>query len=345
MSEMVSTTRRDSTGSRPAAPSSITPLPPAGRVLAPVLLAVTVSLLAAACTSTGAISNAAKYLSHIRHAGAATIAGSTAGVALQVSIGGSGTLPIDQGEIDLAHGLTSIAAVAKPPGSSTPATIRGVDTPTVIYQELLSNYAPKGLKQPLPALLGGKTWEQLTSTLGSSGIQGNAQYFNSEIYNPFWLLSTLGGASAPVKDLGSSTVGTVSATHYSFRVNLQAAAASSQAVKAGLGPIMSDEAAFLGVATFPAQVWLDNQGRVVQLFVTLTFPSSKYETAVKTRPAATVELILSGYGSPISPISVPPASSVATAQQVNQVEAAAQSATPPSTTSSSSPSPGTGSGG
>jgi hypothetical protein len=245
-----------------------------------------------------------------------TMKASTASIVEQVTISGSSsTLPIGAGSVDIAHGLMSYTSSASPSSSSSVTTATTVGTPSTVYTSIPAGYVPPKQTKPLISLLGGKQWEEYTAITGAGGIQGDATFFDAEIYNPLWLIACLAGASGPVKYLGNATVGSVSTRHYNFKVDFAKAASNSTNIKRGLGSIFADEALFLGVASVPAQIWVDQQGRVVQFELTVTFPSSKPESTSGRRASATVTLDLSGFGTPVS-VTLPASSTVADQQEV-----------------------------
>ncbi len=285
-----------------------------------VLLAVAV--VATACAggagsgSRHTVGGNSAGLAALRSAFHTTMKAGTASIVEQVAVSGSSsTLPIGAGSVDIAHGLMSYTSSSSPSSSSSATVATIVGTPSTVYTSIPAGYIPPKQTKSLISLLGGKQWEEYTATIGAGGIQGDATFFDDEIYNPLWLVACLAGASGPVKYLGSTTVGSISTRHYNFKVDFAKAASNSINIKRGLGSIFADEALFLGVASVPAQIWVDQQGRVVQFELTVTFPSSKPESTSSGRPSATVILDLSGFGTPVS-VTLPASSTVADQQEV-----------------------------
>lgn len=268
----------------------------------------------------------------------ATLGQSTALVSESVKIP-QGTQPVGSGSVDFARQIAGISNTVTTSSSAPPETVRLVETPVTLYVSIPPTYVPPHQAKPLATLLGGKQWMSYTASSPATGAGVNQAFLDNEAYNPLWLVGALAGASGRVSDQGAATVGGVATTRYSLDISLESAAKRDLF---GLRAIFAEDAAFFGVSKVPAQVWIDHKGRVVQLSLQVTFPSSKAEAAASgkapaSRPSATVMLTLSGFGSPVS-VTVPPLSNVATQQQVAVATSGAKTGTPaaPSSPSSSS---------
>jgi hypothetical protein len=146
----------------------------------------------------------------------------------------------------------------------------------------------------LSAQAGGKPWMRMTGgrSDGSMGMQSP---------DPSQLLETLRGVSDSVEKLGRTSVRGVKTTHYRALLDMQKAMAQAPARERKQAKSMLQ---LFGLAKVPADLYLDNAGRVRRMEL-------KYEYELfEQKLAAEVEVDLFDFGVRV-PFARPPASQVA----------------------------------
>ncbi len=146
---------------------------------------------------------------------------------------------------------------------------------------------------PMPPLAAGKSWVEVDLSLlaGSHGVDLEKLAAGASGETPTQILDLLRGAGAAVRDLGSASVGGVSATHYRVLVD-----AAELAQVAGV-PFGS--AARHAREKVPVDVWIGTDGLVHRLALVLKHGASR----------AAFNATLSDYGASVS-VSAPPSSDV-----------------------------------
>lgn len=165
------------------------------------------------------------------------------------------------------------SAPTGPTTASNPAGLRVVVTSTSLY---------------LSTGVGGK-WEELQSSGASaSGTTGATDQVMFELYDPQMWLGLLAGAASPTTVIGGTSVGSTPATEYQTTIP-----APFQAP--GAGQLM-----------LTADVWIDAQGRLVQLSVP---PDPSTSAAVGAAIPSGIVDSFSQFGLPVS-VTLPPGNAV-----------------------------------
>ena len=220
-------------------------------------------------------------------AAAATEAARTAQVSVSLTVGPE---VIDvQGAVDLVAGAADFTA-------DLPMSLGSVEVRTV------GSVAYVHLPANLQGLAGGKPWiaADVPTVDGLAGAQlglpGLGQGFDVRT-----LLDWLRGVSGTVTQVGTDTIHGAAATHYRAEVDLsKAAAAAPPAVRDGLA-----QAAQAVGGPIPVDVWVDGQGRLVQL------TTSADPTGVPGAGPVALTVDLWGFGQPVD-VAAPPADQVST---------------------------------
>jgi hypothetical protein len=120
-------------------------------------------------------------------------------------------------------------------------------------------------------LSGGKPWIALNvATL--SGQNGNLQPLIADApTDPSTVLGFLRGAGDQVNTVGPDTVDGTPTTHYTILINLDKAAAGQSTQTQNAVHALEQQ---LGTHTVPAQVWLDNEGRLRKIAMQETTTSN-----------------------------------------------------------------------
>jgi len=144
-------------------------------------------------------------------------------------------------------------------------------------------------------LSGGKPWIALNvATL--SGQNGNPQPLIADTpTDPSTVLGFLRGAGDQVNTIGPDTVDGTPTTHYTILINLDKAAAVQNAQTQNAVHVLEQQ---LGTHTVPAQVWLDNEGRLRKIAIQET-------TTSNTKISFDFTATLSDFGVPAD-ITAPP---------------------------------------
>jgi hypothetical protein len=157
------------------------------------------------------------------------------------------------------------------------------------------------VKLPPNVIPGSKPWvrldfsalsQQAGISLGSLGQLRSA--------DPSQALEFLKGAVGDMRKVGTETVRDAQTTHYAGTLDLKKASSN---VSADVKPAVDQAISSLGTSKLPADVWLDDQGRVRKLHL------QAGGTAQATAPAGTVELELYDFGTPAN-VQPPPADQV-----------------------------------
>jgi hypothetical protein len=173
---------------------------------------------------------------------------------------------------------------------------------TTIYEKL-----PPQLSAPV-----GKAWFKLDVATGLQKLTGVNSQFMSQSFSsdPTTTLDYLRGASNDIRKVGSETLRGVSTTHYhgTIDLNLAAAKATDPNRKAGLHQIEK----LIGITDYPADLWIDNAGRLRQMRYSLD--TSKFDIpaagGVTHTGTATYTIEIYDYGVSFRMPTLPPADQV-----------------------------------
>lgn len=328
---------------------------PVGRVRREWHVALSVAALGVAASACGGSSAGHRgaigplpVLGIVHQAVSVTRDAGSAQVALAVGVGGTSKAPspVGTGVADLKNGITTLSSSFSQQCSGAKVTIQSIQTVDALYTSIPAGYTLPGETQPISSYLPGKKWIEYSSPAGAGASTPNQAFLDNEVYNVSWLLASLQGIVGPVAKVGKASAAGIPATEYRVRIDLPVA---GRAAGSSLGRVFTEESAFLGsvndVRSLPAEVWIGSGGRVVELALQVVFPSGVAESAKpgSHHSPATVELYLRSFGTAVPNVSVPAASTVATAQQVAAAVPPSSSAKSGSCSSSSSP-PSTSSG-
>jgi len=136
----------------------------------------------------------------------------------------------------------------------------------------------------------------LSELQSKTGIDVEQLFAQAQQSSPTQGLQYLQGLSGDVERIGDDTVRDAHAVHYRASIDY-----ASLAGKLG-GSSAAAKQRLIGLGTQPADVWLDDQGRVVKLHVTIDAGSAG------SSPAGNVEVTteMSGFGEPVD-VQAPPA--------------------------------------
>lgn len=220
-------------------------------------LAVVVLLALAACGSESA--NAAEV---VRAAPEKTAAAGSAKVAmrLDVSTGGlEGTLT-GEGVVDLKNGRGAVTLdLGSLGGGLVSGTVETVLDRDGIFVKLPARLAPAS-----------KPWIKLDlSTLATQAGVNLGSLGQLQSADPSQALQFLEGAVNDMKKVGSEKVRGADTTHYRGTLDLQKAAAGA--------PAVSSAVSALGSSTVPTDVWIDGEGRMRKMIVTVSSGKAEFE--------------------------------------------------------------------
>jgi len=180
--------------------------------------------------------------------------------------------------------------------NGAPARVESIIDGDTVYQKF-----PPELAARLP---GGKQWLKY-SLKDLQESQGGAAAGTSN--DPTQSLTFLRGISGEVTEVGKEDVRGDEATHYKATIDLQKAAAAAGPQKPAFDQLISQ---FAGT-TFPADIWIDDEGRVLKMVYTADIKPSGSTAAQK----ATTSLELFDFGAEVT-INPPPASEVTDASEL-----------------------------
>jgi hypothetical protein len=160
-------------------------------------------------------------------------------------------------------------------------------------------YYMRSPSQPLP---GGKAWLKMDlETLSKrSGVDVGALTDNTN-YDPTQALAYLKAAANDVREVGTEQVRGAETTRYKATIDVRKAVEHEPADK---GEAMEKLYEAIGTTSFPADVWIDAEGRMRKMRYVIDFKLGGTTTKVNT----TLELY--DFGTPLK-VKVPPASDTA----------------------------------
>lgn len=159
----------------------------------------------------------------------------------------------------------------------------------------------------LARLSHGKRWVSVDlAELSAHGDGSFQQFLTDSPTDPTSVLEFLRGAGGTVTRDGHDTVAGVPTTHYTVTLNLdQAAQGQSETTRRSLRELEHQ----LGSNTLPAQVWIDDQGRVRRTMVHENLKGTA-DSARQGSVTVDVTATLSDFGAPVT-ITPPPADQTA----------------------------------
>lgn len=159
----------------------------------------------------------------------------------------------------------------------------------------------------LARLSHGKRWVSVDlAELSAHGDGSFQQFLTDSPTDPTTVLGFLRGAGSTVTRDGHDTVAGVPTTHYTVTLNLdQAAQGQSETTQRSLHELEHQ----LGSNTLPAQVWIDDQGRVRRIMVHENLKGTA-DSAQHGNVTVDVTATLSDFGAPVT-ITPPPADQTA----------------------------------
>jgi hypothetical protein len=195
------------------------------------------------------------------------------------------------------HGLVDFASKAEQFGITVPSG------PKVHLRKAGSALYVKVPAQQRSKVPGHKSWLKIDVNKLTEKQYGAtlAQLHAGNQNSPTKILGYLRGASSGVHKAGSATIRGTKTTRYKVRVNLDKAAARKGPHARQATKKLEQQ---IGTHTLPMQLWLDHQGRVRQLKMSLPIPASSAASR-GAKAVATVDFY--DYGVPVH-ISAPPAS-------------------------------------
>jgi len=281
-------------------------------IAAPVAAAVAL-LACGGCAGSAPAAWRGSALSVVRRAADRTIAAGSARVAVTLAQNTAGTGVSGTGEVDFAAGLASLEVGRTGAAAARDEQFAVVVDGGVDYVDLSSGRGGPGLPGTSP----GRPW--LAGSPAQVAGAGKAQMA------PLDTLLVRPGAATAVAFLrgavdalayGGQEVEGINAFRYSVHIDLGLAAKSSPPDQR---PALDAAAAAIGPVQWPADVWVDEQGRVVRLELaedpelhTTTTRGNLFITD-DGNPLALTDLIFTGFGVPAK-ISVPAPDQVVEAQ-------------------------------
>ncbi len=161
------------------------------------------------------------------------------------------------------------------------------------------------LPAALTSLTGGATkpWAKVDASKILGGLGGSSMSGGTD---PTQALAYLSGVSDDVTKVGTESVRGVDTTHYKATLDLKKALDQLPPALQGndqYKKLLDQTISQLGSSTFPADVWIDGQGRLAKITYALTVPTGGQKVSVD------YSLELYDFGSPVD-VQAPPADQV-----------------------------------
>ena len=270
-----------------------------------VVLATVVALGASACaksatTTHGSNTTNLSPFQLVSQAASKTEAEKTAHMSMTMNINGGGQ-SVDvtgNGAVDIENQAAQLTFdMSGIPGANGTASFDMVLKDGVMYMKV-----PQSLAGQTP---GGKSWIKIDISafekqagLGVGGLSGGSM----AAFDPAQTLAYLKGVSQSVTHVGSDTVDGASTEQFHIVIDMKKALDQvSGSMKCDLSSIESS----LGDMTIPADVWIDDQGRLRRMTMDLTMnvPGSQQSVGM------TMQMDLTDFGTPVN-VTAPPADQV-----------------------------------
>lgn len=176
--------------------------------------------------------------------------------------------------------------------------VRGVLDGSTVYENIPA----------MASETGGKPWLKIDlETLGQrAGIQGLGSLIQSQNADPTSGLQYLRGLTGTPVTVGKEKVRGVVTTHYRGAVDVRKAA---DALPPEQQATMKQITEQFGIATFPVDAWVDNDGRIRRVHFSFDYSSAKGTATVPASAlpkSAEFTIELYNFGTPVS-VSIPPA--------------------------------------
>jgi hypothetical protein len=162
------------------------------------------------------------------------------------------------------------------------------------------------------SLSNGKPWISLdVGKLSQQGDGSLQQLMTDSPSDPSTVLGFLRGAGSQVNTIGPDTVDGAKTTHYQVILDLdKASQGQSQQTRQATQALEQE----LGTHSLPAQVWLDDQGRLRKFMVDETLNGTMPGNTSTTKPTGPIHFqstaVLSDFGTPVN-VTPPPAGQTA----------------------------------
>jgi hypothetical protein len=244
-------------------------------------------------TTAAGVSGSAADVQKVAAAYTKTISAGSAKLATTTQVGaGQQNVPLTAtGVISFANGSADLTETL--PGGQGSGETRFLDGK--LYTKL-----PSGLTSRLS---NGKPWISLdVAKLSQQGDGSLQQLITDSPADPSTVLGYLRGAGTQVNTVGPDTVDGAATTHYSVTLDLDKAAQGQNAQTQQATQALERE---LGTHTLPADVWIDQTGRLrkISLRETLT-GAGMPSTGVGAKPTGPVSFqftaVLSDFGVPVT---------------------------------------------
>lgn len=200
-------------------------------------------------------------------AGSARIASTTAiGLGdLRAPLNANGTISFTSGAVDMTEPV--------PGGQGAMAETRFVGD--VLYARL-----PQGMAAQLAK---GKPWISIQLGGANQGSGPLQQLFNDSPTDPSTVLGFLRGAGADVSNMGPATIDGSPTTHYQLTLDLDVASAGADpAGRQGIAVLEHE----LGTNKLPAQVWIDQTGRLRRISIQEALVGSSGSASASPTPTS-----------------------------------------------------------
>jgi hypothetical protein len=283
-----------------------------------LVIAVTLAAALAACGSGGSDHAAGARLSTsalavVRNAAQTTTDAKTAKLTLIVratsSAGGTGgsganfTITAD-GVTDYANHTADISLDFGDLAKQLPSGALGSGDLT-FEERVVGDTIYMKLPAALTSLAGGsaKPWTKVDASRILGGLGGSSMSSGTD---PTQALAYLSGVSDDVRKVGTETVRGVDTTHYTATLDLRKALDKRPSSLQGddqYKKLLDQTISQLGTSTFPADVWIDGQGRLARISYALTLPAAGRKVAVS------YSMELYDFGVPVD-VQAPPADQV-----------------------------------
>lgn len=228
-----------------------------------------------------------------------TVAAGSARIATTTAVGvGNMSAPIDaNGTIGFAADVADLTETV--PGSN------GATAETRFVNGILYEHVPGAL---IAKLSKGKPWISIDLATMSGQDNGSLkQLLIDSPSDPSTVLGYLRGADADVRNLGADTIDGSPTTHYSVTLNLdKAAQGQTEQTQDGIRTLERE----LGSNKLPAQVWIDQAGRLRRISLRETLTGETASATPTAQPSGALSFAFtatfSDFGVPVHVTAPPP---------------------------------------
>jgi hypothetical protein len=221
---------------------------------------------------------------------------------MAIAVGVAGKTLNGEGSVDFPGKRVNMAMDAGSlgiPGASGTIDVTTIGTDAYIK-------LPPELASQAGGALGGKPYMKIDMQAMSQSQGFDLQSFQ-QTSDPAGQLTYLKGAADDVKEVGTETIRGEKTTHYKATVDLNKAEASMTADQKKAIDTLKTK---LGVTTIPTETWIDGDGRVRKLSITMDLSKASGDAAAAAQAGpVTMTMEFFDYGSPVK-IEAPPADQV-----------------------------------